>query len=477
MTATDFAFFILGVSAICAPAFLVLLLGGTALLRRDLSERVTARLTQVSGLIGLFSMLFILLLMLVLGRRHVPVEIGNWVTISAPTEHFHFVIKLLFDRLSVPFALLIFTLCGVISAFGANYLHRETGYRRFFLFLSVFQLGMILSALAGTIEMLFIGWELVGLSSAFLVAFFQDRPNPVHNGLRVWTVYRIADAAFLLAAIALHHHLGEGDFEKLMGAAASWPEGASVVISMPLTLFVGLLLLIAAAGKSALIPFCGWLCRAMEGPTPSSAIFYGALSIHLGVYLLLRVSPLLMATPWLSGMVIALGLLTALYAAVTASVQADIKGVLAFAALTQIGLIVCEIGVAALAGPWGASIRYLALVHMIGHACLRTLQFLRAPSLLRDYHLLENAIGTSLPQSKGFWGRMVPMPVQLSIYRVALDPGCMDALLSRCVVRPFLSLFRWCDAIERQWIVRLTGQGGTSANSRNGGQQSARDLP
>ncbi len=150
---------------------------------------------------------------------------------------------------------------------------------------------MILSSLAGTIETLFLGWELVGLSSALLVAFFHVRQNPVRNGLRVWTAYRIADAAFLLGALALHHMTGAGDFMSLTGADP-WPEG-HVTITQSQALFVGSLLLIAVAGKSALIPFSGWLPRAMEGPTPSSAVFYGALSVHLGAFLLLRMSALL----------------------------------------------------------------------------------------------------------------------------------------------------------------------------------------
>jgi NAD(P)H-quinone oxidoreductase subunit 5 len=476
MTAIDMVFVVLGVSAVAAPALLVLLLGGAALFRRSFSERATARLTQGAGLIGLVSTAFILFLMLVLGRRHVPIDVGNWVVISGPDEHFHFVIKLLFDRLSVPFSLLIFVLCGIIASFATSYLHRESGYRRFFLFFSLFQLGMILSAVAGTIETLFTGWELVGLSSAFLVAFFQDRPNPVRNGLRVWIVYRVADAAFLLAAIALHHQIGEGDFEKLAGGAASWPEEVAVILNSAQAIFVGLLLIVAAAGKSALIPFCGWLPRAMEGPTPSSAVFYGALSVHLGAYLLLRVSSLLAVTPWLWGTLIALGLLTSLYAAVTASVQSDIKGVLAFASLTQLGLIVTEIGLGAAIGPWGIAVRYLALVHMIGHACLRTLQFLRAPTLLRDYRLLENAIGSSLPHPPGFWERATPSRLRLAIYRLALDRGYLDSLLYRYAVHPFLSLFRWCDAIERRWISFLAGATAGQQNEEIGRRQGMRDL-
>jgi hypothetical protein len=120
-------------------------------------------------------------------------------------NHFHFRLKFLFDRLSVPFVIMTFVLCGVIAAFASRYLHRDEGFHRFFIYFSFFQLGMILSSVAGTIETLFFGWELVGLSSALLVAFFHDRPAPVANGLRVWAVYRIADAAFLVAALTLHH--------------------------------------------------------------------------------------------------------------------------------------------------------------------------------------------------------------------------------------------------------------------------------
>jgi NAD(P)H-quinone oxidoreductase subunit 5 len=114
---------------------------------------------------------------------------------------------------------------------------------------------MVLSSLAGTIETLFLGWELVGLSSALLVAFFHNRKNPVRNGQRVWAVYRIADAAFLIAALVLHHLTGGGDFSELMGAG-TWPESQAMITSGQ-ALVVGLLLLVAAAGKSALVPFSG----------------------------------------------------------------------------------------------------------------------------------------------------------------------------------------------------------------------------
>src|SRR5262249_17524482 len=211
------------------------------------------------------------------------------------------------------------------------------------------------------------------LSSAFLVAFFQERPMPVRNGLRVWTVYRVSDAAFLMAAIVLHHMIGQGDFNALLGSGP-WP-GGHAALSEQQALIVGLLLLIAAAGKSALVPFSGWLPRAMEGPTPSSAVFYGAISVHLGAFLLLRVSPILELSPLLSGLTVALGLITAGYATLAGRVQTGIKTTPSFASLTQGGAIVTEIGV---------GFRFLALGPPIRPCCPRAAQVLRAPTIVPD---------------------------------------------------------------------------------------------
>lgn len=436
----------LGFIVVVSPCVLFAVLGLTSLVDRPLSERLMARLTEASVVTGLVASIAILVMMLVLDTRHVPIVVGDWVQLDE--QHFHLNLKFVFDRLSVPFVILSFVLVGTTGAFASKYLHREAGYRRFFVFYAMFLLGMIVSSLAGTIETLFAGWELVGLSSALLVAYFHERPAPVRNGLRVWSVYRIADAAFLIAAITLHHLTGAGDFDGLMGTGP-WPEGEASLSSHQ-ALFVGLLLLVAAAGKSALVPFSGWLPRAMEGPTPSSAIFYGALSVHLGAFLLLRVSPLLELSIWLSTAVVALGLVTAVFAATTARVQTDIKSALAFASLTQVGIIVAEIGM---------GFQYIPLIHIIGHACLRTLQLLRAPTLLRDYHALENAIGSHLSHAPGFWARRLPMPWRLRLYRLALERGYLDALLTNYIADPFVRLFLWCDAAERRWTDWLSGGG------------------
>lgn len=440
----DLALSYLGICVVAAPSVLLAVLGCASLFNRPLSERSVSRCTYACVMIGLTASVAILAAMLILGTRHVPIELGEWVHIDE--QHFHFTIKFVFDRLSVPFVILSFLLVGTIGAFANDYLHRDPGFSRFFVFYAMFLLGMIVSSLAGTIETLFAGWELVGLSSALLVAFFQDRPAPAQNGLRVWSIYRVADACFLVAALAMHHATGQGEFSELMGTGP-WPLGAATMTSGQ-ALFVGSLLLVAAAGKSALIPFCGWLPRAMEGPTPSSAVFYGALSVHLGAFLLLRVSPILEISPLLCAAVVTLGVATAVFAAIAGRVQTDIKTALAFASMTQLGIIVAEIGL---------GFRYLALVHIIGHASLRTLQFLRAPSILSDYHNLENAIGDHLPRPVSVWERLVPESTRRRLYRFSLERGYLDSGLNRIIVQPFARAFRWCDAAERRWTDWLSG--------------------
>jgi NADH-quinone oxidoreductase subunit L len=434
----------IGIIAVIAPVLLLVVVASQALFRETISEGFISRMTQVSVTAGLISVVMILALMLYTGSRAVTIELGD--VVATPNHQFHFHLKFVFDRLSVPFCLLTFILVGTVGVFANRYLHRELGYARFFLFYAMFLVGMVFAALAGTIETLFLGWELVGLSSALLIAYFHDRRAPVINGQRVWSVYRIADAAFLLAAVALHHCTGEGDFSGLMGSGP-WPYGNASLTSNQ-ALGIGSLLLFAAAGKSGLIPFSGWLPRAMEGPTPSSAVFYGALSVHLGAYLLLRVSPIIQLSMTLTVMVITLGFLTAVFAAFASRVQTDIKSSLAFASVTQVGIIVAEIGF---------GFYYLALAHIVGHACLRTLQLLRAPTLLRDYSALENAIGAHLSQGESQLS-FVPVSIKRFAYRFALERGGFDAIIERWLVFPLSTLFRAFDSYERRWTDFLSGR-------------------
>jgi len=432
-----------GLLIIAAPAALLAIFFATFLFNHRMQEETIGRLIQGTIATSLLAALIAAVAMLMQGVSQFVIELGDWVI--APNYHLKF--QFILDLLSLSYVILTLVLCATIGAFSTRYLHREKGYNRFFVLFALFLMGMVTAALSDTVETLFAGWEMVGLSSVLLIAFFQERPAPPRNGLRVWIVYRVCDAALMLAAIMMHEINGAGDFDHIVGKHA-WPEHDPLLIG-PHFALLGVLFIIAAAGKSALIPFSGWLPRAMEGPTPSSAVFYGALSVHLGVFLLLRISPVLDSAPWLSVLVVLLGLGTATFAYLAGRVQSDIKSALAFASLTQVGIIIAEIGF---------GFRYLALLHLLGHACLRTLQFIRAPSLLHDHHQLEDAIGERPRELRARWEQRLPLSVQRQLYRFSLERGYLDSMLERFIARPFVAVFLWFDKQERGWARFLEGK-------------------
>lgn len=435
------------------PILTLLILGLTGLFQRPLPERWVDRLTKFHVSMGLMATLMIFGIMVATNHPTEVLDLGNFVEIGQ--EHFHFHLEFIFDRLSVPMVIMTFVLVGVIGSFANIYLQGDAGYYRFFVCFSMFLVGLLFAFLAGTIETLFLGWELVGLSSALLIAYFHERKTPVENGLRVWGIYRIADAAFLMAALMMHHLTDQGEFLRMVSDQA-WPQGATHMDAWT-SFSVGLLLLIAAAGKSGLVPFSGWLPRAMEGPTPSSAVFYGALSIHLGAYLLLRLAPVFSESYVLRGMMFTLGAVTAIFAAMTSRVQTDVKSALAFSSVCQVGIIVMEIAV----GWW-----YLALVHIIGHAFLRSLQLLRAPTLLRDYRTLENAIGGRLANGQPAWVSGLAKGRQMQWYRFALERGYMDSMIDQFVLKPFCKLFKRFERVEDYWLQVLDRSGKSRTQER-----------
>lgn len=422
---------------------------------RRASERLVSRLVRLA--FGTSTAICVVLVMLVWSGRSEPIEcdLGAWFEVA----HYRFRWVLFGDRLSLPFAGFSAGLVWVIAAFSSRYLHREDGFHRFYLMLCLFGSGVLLVVLAGNLDLVFFGWEIVGLASALLIAFFHERRLPVEHGLRAFVTYRFCDIGLLSAAVWLHHTVGHS------ALAITPASGAWAVLPVPDStndaVLVGALLLWASIGKAAQLPLGGWLPRAMEGPTPSSAIFYGAISVHLGPYLLLRSVPLISASPGLTTAVIVVGAATALHATLVGRVQTDIKSALAYASMTQIGLIYVEIGLG-----WTG----FALVHIIGHASLRSLQILRSPSLLHDHHHLEQAMGRTLPRSGGHLERLVPSRLQPWLYRAALERGYLDTLILDRLVAGFLRSLRGLDAIDRRFAGWLAGdaRGRTSGSTAEG---------
>jgi len=363
----------------------------------------------------------------------VEVDLGSWFAAG----HYEFPLSLAVDRLSFPLVALTVVLSGVIGHFSSTYLHRESGLLRFFLMLEVFTSGAVLAFSAGSLDLLIVGWELVGITSVLLVGFFYERPEPVDGAVHVFAIYRATDVGLLSATVLLHLAVGHAE----LPLAADGLSGRSAAL-------IASLLLLSAAGKSAQVPFSGWLPRAMEGPTPSSAIFYGAISVHLGAYLLLRLQPLLDTVPLLRGVVVVMGLLTALHGTLAGRVSADAKTQLAHAALSQLGLIVVEAGL---------GLTTLAIIHIVGHACVRTLQFLRAPSMLHDHHQMHAAAGGHLSETGAHLSRVIPEPVQQWLFRLAMDRGHLDTILSRLVVEPLVTLSRLLGALDRRTVAASQG--------------------
>jgi NADH-quinone oxidoreductase subunit L len=418
-----------------SPAVLFALLGGASLVNRPFSERWTGSLAGGSMTISCAALSVAFVVYGTIGTGTQLLSYGAW---SAHHEG-GIPIEFLVDRLSLGFAALSAAIAGVVSAFSNRYLHRESGYNRYFVLLAMFVTGMLLVALAGNVEVLFIGWEFLGLSSALLVAFFHERPAAVSNAFRVLSVYRISDAAMLSAAVLLRNVAGTDSLSLLFGDVDA---ASTIGLSGTNATIIAVLLIVAVACKSALLPFSSWLPRAMEGPTPSSAVYYGSLSIHAGCFLLLRSAPLLEQAPAARLLAGGLGAATAVFAAITTRVQSDVKSSLAYASLTQVGLIVVEIAIG-----WYT----IAFVHLAGHACFRLLQFLSAPNVLHDLHGIEDAIGDRLSPGGGYLDVVTSDRVRRRLFLIALERGFLDSILDRVVVDPFTRLARQLTRLDR-WL-------------------------
>jgi NADH:ubiquinone oxidoreductase subunit 5 (subunit L)/multisubunit Na+/H+ antiporter MnhA subunit len=330
----------------------------------EASERFTARLVvSITALSFLLSALATGLRAAGLMSEHVV--LGTWLA----SGDYRIEVSFGTDRLSLGLSLLFALFAWLVARFSVNYMHREAGFHRFFLVLALFAGAMQLLVLAGNAPFTFAGWELAGVCSYLLIAYAYDRPVAAGNATRAFVTNRIGDAGFALGIYLAFAWTGGVEWPRIIeqGARLDGLQAGTLA-----TCF-----LLAAAAKSAQVPLAPWLARAMEGPTPSSAIFYGAVMIHAGVYLVLRLAPVFEQAPPAMALMAAMGLVTALYGFACGLVQTDVKSALIFSTTGQVGLMFLECGL----GLWT-----LAAWHLAAHAIVRGYQFLTAPSLMHRLH-------------------------------------------------------------------------------------------
>lgn len=338
--------------------------------------------------------------------------------------HSSFAFHFLLDSTSSALFWVFSFVCFLVAHFSFSYLHRDPGYVRFFNLLLLFVGGISIVLVAKNLEFIFLGWEVVGLTSVLLISFFQFRNEPPSSSLYAFVTYKICDLFLLAGILCLHNSKGE---------PADW---------------VCALLVFGCLGKAAQWPFSAWLPRAMEGPTPSSAVFYGAVSTHLGTYLLLRLSPYWVRIESLVHFLTFIGLFTALYASFVGRTRSDAKTQLAYAAMAQLGLIVVEISLG-----WNT----LSLFHMVGHSFIRTFQFLKAPSLLHEFHHMGMHSERYFRRSVFSLEKAIPEKFQAWLYRQSLLEGNLPGLIRKLIVLPYQNVSLRFLRMETSWLYLLCG--------------------
>ncbi|MGQ9668696.1 MAG: NADH-quinone oxidoreductase subunit L [Desulfosoma sp.] len=274
----------------------------------------------------------------------------------------------LIDPLSIVMMLVVTGVGFLIHVYSIGYMHDDPGYPRYFAYLNLFASAMLLLVMAGNLLVMFVGWEGVGLCSYLLIGFWYEKQSASDAGKKAFIVNRIGDFGFLLGIFLTFWTLGSLNFREIFDAAvANHAAGDMVLVGITLLLFVG------AMGKSAQIPLYVWLPDAMEGPTPVSALIHAATMVTAGVYMVARCSVLYALSPFSMGFVATVGAITAVFAASIGLVQNDIKRVLAYSTVSQLGYMFLGCGVGAFVA---------GIFHLVTHAFFKALLFLGAGSVI-----------------------------------------------------------------------------------------------
>ncbi|MGY1595174.1 NADH-quinone oxidoreductase subunit L [Geodermatophilus sp. SYSU D00708] len=334
---------------------------------------------------------------------------------------------LLYDPLSAAFVLLITGVGALIHVYSVGYMAHDPGRRRFFAYLNLFVAAMLLLVLGNNFVMLYVGWEGVGLASYLLIAFWYTRPSAATAAKKAFIMNRVGDVGLALAIFLMFAQLGTVSYEGVFGAVGTLAGGTVTAL--------GLLLLLGACGKSGQFPLQAWLPDAMEGPTPVSALIHAATMVTAGVYLIARCAPIYDETATARAVVLAVGAITLTIGAIAGCAQDDIKKVLAYSTVSQIGYMFLAVGL----GPVG----YVAgLAHLFTHGFFKAGLFLGAGSVM---HAMNDSV--DMRRFGGLASRMRTTFITFGLGYLAL------------IGFPFLSGFYTKDAIIEAAFDRGDGWG------------------
>jgi len=307
----------------------------------------------------------------------------DWMAVA----DFHAPFALYLDALSLNMLFVVTGVGFLIHVYSAGYMLDDPGYSRFFAYMNLFVFAMLILVLADNLPLLYLGWEGVGLCSYLLIGFWYEKPENGYAARKAFIVTRVGDTAMALGLFLLFTQLGTLDIQTAMEKASSqWPTGSGYAVA------AALLLLGGAVGKSAQLPLQVWLPDAMAGPTPISALIHAATMVTAGVYLIARTHVLFTLAPEVQCLVGVIGALTLLMSGFTALTQTDIKRILAYSTISQIGYMFLALGV----GAWSA-----AIFHLTTHAFFKALLFLAAGAVILSLHHEQDIF-----KMGGLWKRL-----------------------------------------------------------------------
>ncbi len=382
-------------------------------------EKPLANIAIVS--IGIHSAILLIITTLWIINKCTTIDYKHLILYKS--AKFEFFINFYFDKTTAVFALVGSLVSLSVTIFSKYYMHRDEGYKRFFNTLLFFYLGYNFVIFSGNFETLFIGWEILGITSFLLISFYRDRYLPVKNGLKVISLYRLGDVCLIVAMWMAHHIFHKNiTFHELQTAGFL----TALLIEHPTYIqTMCLLIVVAVSIKSAQLPFSSWLARAMEGPTVSSAIFYGSLSVHLGIFLLIRTTPLWENNVIIKSILIFIGLSTSIIASSIASVQSSVKTQIAYSSITQIGIMFVEVAL---------GFHVLALIHFAGNAFLRTYQLLVSPSVLG--YLIHDMVFSFVPTQQASENTFLAK-IKNTIFLLNIREWNIDMYLYKVLWNPF----------------------------------------